>query len=214
MSERNYRKLLSGMRAYLSIVETKMASNQWESIKYEAVPSRANLIYNKAFLRHDETRRRDYLAKLAKGETKINAATLFPHDIVHKYRSAAYAWYAFQEPPVDPALEALWKSLPDTVTGKDGASTIVVADGSGSMTMRIGKTELTALEVANSLAIYFAEKLSGEFRDRYITFSATPKLVDFSTAKTLRDKLTIAKAHNEVANTNIEAVFDLILDTS
>lgn len=214
MNERNYRKLLSGMRAYLNIVETKMASNQWESIKYEAVPSRANLIYNKAFLRHDEARRRDYLAKLAKGETKINAATLFPHDIVHKYRSAAYTRYVFQEPPVDPALEALWKSLPDTVTGKDGASTIVVADGSGSMTMSIGKTELTALEVANALAIYFAEKLSGEFRDRYITFSAMPKLVDFSTAKTLRDKLIIAKAHNEVANTNLEAVFDLILDTA
>jgi hypothetical protein len=39
-------------------------------------------------------------------------------------------------------------------------------------------------------------------------------LVDFSNAKTLRDKIGIALRHDEVASTNIEATFDLILQTA
>ena len=206
MTSRNYRKMLSNRRNYLDVVECKMSAKQWEEINYETVPSRANLIYNNAFLRNDEERRREYLGKLEKGEVKINAGTLFPHDIVHKYRDGSWN-------KVDATLEGLWKSLPDTVKGC--GNTIVVADGSGSMTCNVGgNTRVTALDVANSLAIYFAEHSSGEFKDKYITFSERPQLVDFSSAKNLREKLMIAHKHNEVANTNIEAVFDLILSTA
>lgn len=207
-TEREYRKALSMLRKYLDVVETKMSAKNWGEIKYEAVPSRANLIYNSAFLRNDEERRRDYLSKLEKGEAKINASVLYPHDIVHKYGGNYYRMNA-----KDAAIEALWKALPDTVHGC--GNTIVVADGSGSMRCNVGGgSGVTALEVANALAIYFAEHSSGEFKDKYITFSENPRLVDFSKAKSLRDKLQIAYAHNEIANTNIEKVFDLILDTA
>ena len=70
------------------------------------------------------------------------------------------------------------------------------------------------MSVANALAIYFAEHSNGEFKDNYITFSNRPQLVDFSSAKTLRDKISIALRHNEVADTNIEAVFNLLLKTA
>ena len=181
-----------------------------DEIKYEAVPSRANLIYNSAFLRHDEERRRNFLSKLEKGETKINASTLFPHDIVHRYTEGGWGTTV---KALDQTLEALWKSLPDTVNGC--GNTIVVADGSGSMTSKVGGgSNVTALDVANALAIYFAERSSGQFKDNYITFSENPRLVDFSHGKTLRDKIRIALSHDEMANTNIEAVFDLILGTA
>ena len=78
----------------------------------------------------------------------------------------------------------------------------------------MGGTNVSALEVANALAIYFAERSSGQFKDQYITFSERPQLVDLSQGKNLREKLRIAKSHNEVANTNIEAVFELILATA
>ena len=204
MTSRNYRKMLSDLRKHIDVVECKMSAKEWGGINYEAVPSRANLIYNNAFLRNDEERRRAYLGALEKGEAKINAGTLFPHDIVHKY-GRSYG--------TDATLEGLWKALPDTVKGC--GNTIVVADGSGSMCSRVGNnTDVTALEVASALAIYFAERSSGEFKDKYITFSERPQLVDFSKAKTLSDKIGIARRHNEVANTNIEAVFDLILSTA
>lgn len=211
MTEREYRKALSTLRKYLDVVEVKMSDKNWSEIKYESVPSRANLVYNSAFLRNDETRRREYLSKLEKGETKINAGTLFPHDIVHKYTNNG--WYGDSLKVKDAAIEALWKALPNTVN--ECGNTIVVADGSGSMCCNVdSNSSVTALEVANALAIYFAERSSGQFKDKYITFSDNPQFVDFSKCNTLHDKLQTALAHNEVANTNIEKVFDLILTTA
>ena len=211
LRERDYQKMLSIMRRYLGVVEKKMSSGEWDRINYEHVPSRANLNYNGAFLRHDEQRRREYLEKLERGETKINSSALFPHDIVHKYVGSSN--YYFRNPiDADPAIEAMWKSLPNTV--KDGEGTIVVADGSGSMNCTISGTSVTALDVANALAIYFAERLPEPFKDRYITFSSHPKLVNLGGSTTLACKLNTALTHNEVANTNIEAVFDLILSTA
>lgn len=210
MTEKQYRKTLSKLRKYLNVVEVKMSAKEWNEIDYSAVPSRANLVYNSAFLRNDEERRREYLAALERGDknVKINAGVLFPHDIVHKYTNGGYYVYGSK----DTTLEELWKALPDYVQG--AGNTICVADGSGSMTSRVGNTSVSCLDVANALAIYFSERSSGQFKDNYITFSQRPKLVDFSNAKTLKEKLEIAFKNNEVANTNIEAVFDLILQTA
>ena len=208
LTEREYRQILSRLRKYLDVVETKMSAKNWSEIKYEAVPSKANLIYSNAFLKNDEERRKEYLEKLKKCETKINASTLYPHDIVHKY-SGGYCRLGNK----DATIEALWKALPNTVQGC--GNTIVVADGSYSMTDNIGgNTTVTALDVANALAIYFAEHSSGEFKNKYITFSERPQLVDFSKADSLHDKLQIALTYDECANTNIEKVFDLILTTA
>lgn len=211
VSPKNYRKMLSSLRSYLNIVETYMSKKEWSEIDYATVPSRANLIYNSAFLRNDEDRRRKYLESLQKGETKINAGVLFPHDIVHKYTENG-GWSRRVASKDDIAFEEMWKALPDYVNGS--GNTICVADGSGSMTCRVGSGNVTALDVANALAIYFAERSSGQFNNTYITFSERPQIVDLSKGKSLREKIEIALRHNEVANTNIEAVFDLILKTA
>lgn len=208
ISPRSYRMMMSALRKHINIIERKMSSNEWNGISYEAVPSRANLIYNDAFLRHDEDRRREYLGNLEKGEAKINSSVLFPHDIVLKYGDK----YCRQHFFADEALEGMWKALPNTVG--DNAETIVVADGSGSMNSCIGNDSVRAIDVANAMAIYFAERLSGPYKDKYITFSENPKLVNLAGAKTLFGKLNIANQHKEVANTNIDAVFNLILDTA
>ena len=203
--EQTYRIALSTLRKYLKVVEVSMSAQEWEAIEYSAVPSRANLLYSDAFLTHDYARRQAFLDSLQRGETKINAGVLFPHDIVYKY-------FVNRQVGVDVTLEELWKALPDLVQGN--GTTICVADGSGSMQSRVGNSGVTALDVANGLALYFAERCSGEFKDKYITFSTRPQLVDLSNCETLRDKLRKARAYNEVANTNIEAVFDLILITA
>ena len=71
-----------------------MSGGKWSEIDYAAVPSRANLLYSEAFIRRDEERRLAYLAGLQRGETKINADVLFPHDIVHKYQDGcSHGWY-------------------------------------------------------------------------------------------------------------------------
>ena len=208
--EKKYRKTLSALRKYLDVVECKMSAKEWENIDYSAVPSKANIKYSNAFMRNDEDRRRAYLESVKKGETKINASVLFPHDVVHKYSRSGYWSYGVSY--YDEALEQMWKSLKDIGNIEN---TIVVADGSGSMTTRVdNNSSVTALEVANALAIYCGERCSGEFKDKYITFSSRPQLVNFSNASSLHNKLEIAYKHNEISNTNIEAVFDLILNTA
>lgn len=203
-----YRKKLVELRKHINIVEQKMSNNEWSNIVYDTVPSKANLLYKNAFMRHDAVRRLEYLNNLANGTSKINSSTAYPYEIVHKYAIDKYRNYS----TVDATLESMWKALPNTV--QDNHNTIVVADGSGSMTLTVGNTNVSALDVANSLAIYFAERCSGEFKDKYITFSERPQFVDMSCAKTLHDKINIALTHDEVANTNIKAVFDMILDTA
>ena len=210
LSPKEYRKMLASLRNYLNVVECDMSANNWSEINYEAVPSKANLIYKKAFLKHDEARRLEYLAKLEKGEAKINSAAAFPHDIDHKYSKGNGGWGYSLATKVDPTLEAMWKALPDMGI----ENTIVVADGSGSMTCTVDNSSgVTALEVANALAVYTAERCRGEFKNTYITFSSRPQLVHLN-GRTLLDNLREAARHNEVANTNIEATFDLILKTA
>ena len=65
-------------------------------------------------------------------------------------------------------LEALWKALPDYVQKRRKHA--CVRDGSGSMMKRVGGTNVTALQVATALAIYFSERCQGEFHDQFITF--------------------------------------------
>ena len=202
MTERNYRKMLSKGRKYLKVVEVQMSAKQWNEINYNTVPSRANLIYNGAFLKNDEARRRAYLAALERGDkgVKINASVLFPDDIVHQYGGGG--WYGRMKSH-DSTLEELWKALPTLST----ENTLVVRDGSGSMS---GKP----LEVSTALAIYMAERNQGEFHNQFITFSAQPKIIDLNGLNSLHDKLAKTYRENDCSNTNIEAVFRLILKTA
>lgn len=210
MSERNYRKTVSALRKKLKVVETFMSAKDWSNIDYSAVPSKANLIYRYAFIRHDEYRRVEFLHNVQFNKVKINSSVLFPSDIVNRYTSLeGYDRCVLDE---DATLEELWKALPDTVKG-DG-STLCVMDGSGSMLDSVARTSCTCADVANALAIYFAERCSGEFKNKFITFSEHPTFIDLTNAESLKEKLELTIAYSEVANTNIEATFDLILRTA
>ena len=195
MTESAYRKHLSILRKRLKVVERDMSANRWDKIDYPAVPSKAGLIYRDAFKRHDAERYAEFLAKVEHGEEKINAATLFPHEISKQYDIR----YRIKE---NPTLEALWKNLPDVVPPE--ASTLVVSDTSGSMNGR-------PLEISLALSIYFSERLSGPFKNKFITFAANPHFIDLTGCDSLLEKLKKAYYNSDCSNTNIERVFELIL---
>lgn len=207
MTPKEYRQFVSNGRKQLDIVESKMCAKEWKSIDYSKVPSKASLIYRLAFLKNDKTRYNEYLESLKKGESKINVGALYPYEIVSRY-DCKYK--------VDTTLEESWKSLVNKYREgllKDFEGTLVVADGSGSMTSRVGSGTISALDVANSLAILFSQCNKGEFKDTYITFSSMPQFVYLGDDKvTLKDKLDIAKRHDECSNTNIEKTFELVLN--
>lgn len=199
MTSKEYRKLLSKLRAYSDVTEVKMCHNQWSDIHYDKVPSLANLRYANAFMKHDEARRAAYLDSVKKGTTKMNMQAATPVDVVSRYGTRNIRDY-------DKALELAWVNLKDIAI----SDTLVVADGSGSMTVPVSNS-ITALDVANALAIYTSEHNEGIYRNKYITFSRQPQFVEFSDKNNLREKLITAREHSEISNTNIEAVFDLIL---
>ena len=210
IDDKTYRKMLAGLRSYSNVIETKTCRNKWDEIVYEAVPSQANIKYKEAFFKHDEARRKEYLDSLKKGETKINASTTFPHDIVSNYRlNSTWMWGSTKAKSLDQTLESMWKALPNYV--REDNKTLVVRDGSGSMEARIGDTKVSALDVSTALAIYFSERASGDFKDKFITFSSEPKFINLTGYDTLRDKLERCYAEDDCSNTNIEKTFDLIL---
>ena len=87
---------------------------------------------------------------------------------------------------------------------------IAVVDTSGSM---YWSSSPKPASVALSLGLYFAERNKGLFHNHFIEFSRTARLIEIK-GKTFADKLRYVASFNEVADTNIEAVFNLILEAA
>ena len=191
-SEQKYRKHIRALRKAIKTVEEKMSAQKWGEIEYSAVPSQASRIYKDAFKKHDEKRYSAFIDKAEKGEVKINASTLYPYQI---YKSVQSNY--------SKTLEALWNQLPDYTQGKNA---LVVADVSGSMSG-------DPMAVSVSLALYFAERNKGQFKDYFITFSGRPTLQEIK-GTTLRDRMNSIENAEWEMNTNLQAVFDLILLTA
>jgi hypothetical protein len=208
ITPKNYRRMLSMLRSKLNVVECDMSANNWSNINYEHVPSKANLNYTNAFMRHDEERRKAYLESLKKGEVKINAKVLTPHEIVRKYTNCRNYWH-YTNIELKEDLELLWKSLKNNQVG----DLLVVRDGSGSMTITT-QDGICPLEVATALAVYASERNEGIWKDKFITFSANPQFIDLSKCKTLRDKLERTYQEDSCENTDIYKTMKLILRTA
>lgn len=204
--EKNYRKALSYLRKQINLVERNMSSKEWKGIEYDKVPSRAALLYKEAFSRNDPIRYSQYVKNLSSGKTKINASVTFPYEIVNQYRKS------FEQGITNPVLEKAWESLPNYSTGDQNI--LVVRDGSGSMETFIGNTHIEAADIADSLSIYFAQKNSGVFHNKFITFSTNPKMVDITGIQKLSDILEYLNAFDDWNTTNIYAVFQIILSTA
>lgn len=189
----NFKRIVRSMRKHIGVVESLMSAGRWDEIKYSEVPSRAMMIYRKAFMKHDEQRFSEFVNKAEKGEVKINATTLFPYDIVEKIL------YGRESSKV---LEAQWKALPDYV--EKGTNALVMADVSGSM---YGRPMATSI----GLAIYFAERNVGAYHNLFMTFSGQPETIVLR-GETLEQKIHNVSRANWDMNTDLKAAFDRVLE--
>lgn len=197
MREADYRKSLSVLRAEIKIIENNLRKRDY-TFSYEDQPSKALLKYRQAFMRNDKERYIKFLSDVKTGEVKMNTGTLMPYEIV---RSCYTAGEDERQ-----ALDTTWNALEDFTNDENA---IVVADGSGSMYDDDG----LPATVAQSLAIYYAERNRGAFGNHFITFSCKPRIVEIR-GRDIVEKVRYCKAFNECTNTNLEAVFKLILDTA
>ena len=195
MSVYDYKRLCNRLRKHIDVVEQRMSARQWDTINYPAVPSRAMMNYRKAFARHDQERFEEYINKVSSGEQKINAATLYPYDIVEKIL------YHSENSKV---LEAQWDNLPNYVDGDVNA--VVMADVSGSM---YGRPMATSI----GLAMYFAERNKGAYHNLFMTFSGRPKFVEIK-GNTITQKINFISRASWQMNTDLEAALMKILDVA
>lgn len=203
MTEMQYRKTVSSLRAYIKIIENYLRKKDY-TFDYSKQPSKAMLKYRQAFLNNDAERYREYLKNVACGKANMHTGTLMPYDVI----APLCRWH---DSTVDEAqraaLDTAWNALED-VCGSENA--IAVIDGSGSM---YSYGTPPPIQVALSLGIYFAEHNKGAFANHFITFSESPQLVEIK-GRDIAEKVAFCKAFCEIANTNIQKVFELILDAA
>lgn len=195
---KEYRKRNTSLRKKLDIIETKLTEKRYDDIDYSKVPSQAGFKYRQAFYRNDEERYSQFLSNVEKGETKINTGTLAPYQMVDKILGG-FGW-----DNKDKSIITMWDNLqrPDT----KGLNVLPVVDVSGSM---MG----LPMSVAISLGMVLSESITGEFKDHFITFSERPKLQKLVNGD-VYDKVKDLRQADWGMNTNLEKVFDLVLNTA
>ena len=212
MTEREYRKMLSEGRKACHLVETLMSQNAFDKL-----PSRAGLLYSKAFARREETKDR-YEAFMNSKTTKVHASTLYPYDVVNKALEVmrgtnGYPWGRVHENKIDRQVaNKYWDNLTDYFNGAT-LNALCVCDTSGSMTGGYYNMGIRPIDVAISIALYTAERAKGPFYNHYISFASRPQLIE-TNGIDFCDKVDRIYRTNLCDNTNIEATFDLVLETA
>ena len=210
MTDRDYRKAVVALRAKIRIIENNLREKDY-SFDYSKQPSKAMFKYRAAFMRNDGERYGEFIHKVSKGEARLNAKTLMPYELVDPFLTGSWwsAGSSMREISEEEkqVLNATWESMPDF--GGD-QNAIAVVDTSGSMYC---SSNPRPASVALSLGLYFAERNKGLFRNCFIEFSRNARLIEIK-GKTFADRLRYVASFNEIADTNIEAVFDLILSAA
>lgn len=225
MSPKQYRKVLSALRARINVLERLMSEGRWDEIEFDKIPSKAGIKYKNAFARHDiERMKSDKIvqsyADFAKSETtKVNAKALYPYEVVAKgievmgIRRTGWGYSNHGAKPMDDTdrlmVNKYWENLQDYFNGKS-FNGLAVVDTSASMR---GYDAASPINVAISLGMYCAERAKGPFAGHYVAFSRTPRLVSVEGVD-FCDKVKRIYDANLCENTNIEATFDMLLNTA
>lgn len=199
MTPKGWRKMLVALS---NTVEQKMCAKQWHEIEYGKLPSKAAAMYQNAFKRNDEARYNKYVEGLQKGTEKINAGAIFPHDVVISAQRGN-----------DKVATEQWKALPNYME-ESGERILPLVDVSYSMTCHVGgNSNLQCMDVAVAIGLYTAERMGGPYKDHFITFHESPKLLKVK-GTTLASRVANIKASDWGGSTNFQSAFDLILKTA
>ena len=199
MTEPQYRKTVVALRKKIDIVENRLRVQDY-TFDYSKLPALAMLKYRGAFYENDYDRYCEYFDNVKHGNAKMHTGVLTPYDVI----APCFNWRSDGLSAEERnAMDVTWNALEDF--GND-ENALAVIDGSGSMYPR-------AIAVALSLGIYFAERNKGKFRNHFITFSGRPQLVEIK-GSDIAEKVRYCCRYDEVANTNLAAVFNLLLKTA
>ena len=200
LDDKSYRKMLTRLRSYIRIIENNLRERSY-TFDYEKQPSKAMFKYRRAFERNDSKRYNAFLNRVSSKEAILHTDTLMPYEIITPL---------FKRDVSDEerkAINVTWESQKDYGNNEN---VLVVIDGSGSM---YSSNKPMPVTIALSLGIYFAERNTGAFKNHFITFSESPQLVEIK-GDDICEKIEYCCDYDEIANTNIQKVFELILNAA
>ncbi|XP_046652378.1 uncharacterized protein LOC124343193 isoform X2 [Daphnia pulicaria] len=197
-----YRKeFLTPLRASINVPERTMSMKKWTELDYQRVPSVCMKRNKKQFLKNDAERFGQYLEDVKSGIKKIASGALLPHEIIKQFMT-----------PISSLPEELmtvgelqWKSYVENLK-KSGLfeSCLSVCDVSGSMSG-------IPMEVAIALSLLTSELSKPPFNSYICSFSSTPSLQKID-QPTLTKRIESVLEMDWGMSTNVQAVFDLILE--
>ena len=208
ISNSDLRHQLTSLRKKIDLVESHLCDMTLEQVNYSHVPSKCMHIHSKpknAFIRRDEARFNEYKQALVKGEAKINASTLFPHEIVN-------STYNSQD---DAIIDAQWHCMIEKLSAEEKhhlSKTMAVVDVSGSMMN--GTSSARPIDVAIAIGLLVSEmNPNSALKNKILTFSSNPRFHSV-TGTTLRARCQSINHSDWAMSTDFIKAFRLILDTA
>ncbi|KAI3919191.1 hypothetical protein MKX01_018830 [Papaver californicum] len=199
--DRLRREYLVPLRKVLELPEVYMSCKMWEALPYNRVSSVAMKKYKSFFEEHDKERFNQYLESVKKGETKIAAGALLPHEIIASLDDEEDRDGDFN------VAELQWRRMVDDIT-KIGklSDCLAIADVSGSMSG-------TPMDVAVALGLLVSEMSQNPWKGQLITFSEDPELHKIE-GDNLRSKTDFIRNMAWGGSTDFQKVFDQILQVA
>ncbi|KAF6161517.1 hypothetical protein GIB67_009396 [Kingdonia uniflora] len=157
--DRLRKEVLVPLLAFLKFPEIFMPSNNWKSIPYNRVSSIAMRNYTKNFFKHDELRFGGYLDRVRRGEAKIAAGALLPHEILQSLYEEG-----------SEVADLQWRRMVEDLSTKGKLKNcLAICAVSGSM---YG----TPIKVSVALGLLISELSEDPWKGKLITFSQNPQL--------------------------------------
>ncbi|CAA0843053.1 Uncharacterised conserved protein UCP015417-vWA [Striga hermonthica] len=190
--DRLRKEVLVPLRKALELPEVYIGTNDWGSLPYNRVASVAMKTYTRLFFKHDKSRFREYLDKVERGEAKIAAGALLPHEIISSLDDGGQV------------AELQWRRMVDDMAkiGKLN-NCLAICDVSGSM-------DGIPMEVSVALGLLVSELSEEPWKGKVISFSKRPKLQTVK-GSSLKKKTRFVRHMECGMNTNFQKVFDLLL---
>lgn len=136
--------------------------------------------------------------------TRVNANTLYPYDIVRK----ALANRDSSSDSTDrKMIEKYWNNQKDYLNGNP-CKMMCVVDTSGSMGCSL-PGNVPPIDIAISLGMYCAERVGGDFKNHYISFSRNPQLITIEGVDFV-DKVRRIYQTNLCENTDLIKTFEML----
>lgn len=184
-----YRKMVSGVNAYLKTTETFMCSKNYEEIDPARVPGRCMQKNMLAFLneKKDHTLRnaddedrmhcrenfQEYFQKAKEGKVTVKAKdVVYPHEIIKRIAVSGSTMSVDELNGVTAQWNAIVKAAKDT--GGLGRS-LVMSDFSGSMQSSMSNGD-TPYWVSMAMGLLISELTTDEFKDTILTFDSSPTI--------------------------------------